>query len=659
MKRFIFILVIIFPFFANGQTLVPKRQIEPFVIDTTEQDINKPNWDEYIRRFSSPAYSITNGYVPYFNGTTLATSQIYRHSSGIGIGLGGGEYPIGMLDVNGNIYIRGVPDHPNYAARIADVRSIVSDSLSLFSGGDIDLSNYVTKTGTDTISGTKRFTSDLNIYKDSPYYTALITNETSNGAGLYLSKPGEPGVYQSGFNSNLGLLYTWSFGNYDYWIGLNNTELFRFKKGGSFSLKEIASSPATPASGFADVYAKSDGRLYFKNSSGTEYNLTSQGYWSNVSFGITYSNNIGVGANPLANAKIYSYSNDNGVWAGYFRNDYTGGYGLYVRAAASTDYTLRLLDNGATDLFNVRGSGAIYAPSLGTGTDSNVLYYNTSTGLITYGATPSGSGDALWTSGTGYISPATSTDEVRIGGTSDSGDYKLQVIGHSYFAGSVNTGSYVQIYEIAAPATPSSGWGRMYAKTDGKIYFKNDGGTEYDLTAGVGEGSGTVTSVGVSSSDFSVSGSPVTTSGSITLNLGNSAISNQTALTSGLVYTDELLVSDAGVLKRMDVQVIEDYMKREVTLSNNATSMNYRTAPKVNLTLTTAVADFVIQNLPEGGEGQIDLTSNGNTFNIAGDTGYTTLKRMGEKTDINSGGKTTIVFWRTGSTLNYGYIHEN
>ena len=41
-----------------------------------------------------------------------------------------------------------------------------------------------------------------------------------------------------------------------------------------------------------------------------------------------------------------------------------------------------------------------------------------------------------------------------------------------------------------APSTPSSGEGVFYEKNDGKIYFKNDGGTEYDLTSGGGGGGG-------------------------------------------------------------------------------------------------------------------------------------------------------------------------
>lgn len=40
----------------------------------------------------------------------------------------------------------------------------------------------------------------------------------------------------------------------------------------------------------------------------------------------------------------------------------------------------------------------------------------------------------------------------------------------------------------SSPATPASGYGIVYAKTDGKLYFKNDAGTETDLTATGGGG---------------------------------------------------------------------------------------------------------------------------------------------------------------------------
>jgi hypothetical protein len=46
--------------------------------------------------------------------------------------------------------------------------------------------------------------------------------------------------------------------------------------------------------------------------------------------------------------------------------------------------------------------------------------------------------------------------------------------------------------QASSLGTPSSGYGVIYAKTDGKVYFKNDGGTEYDLTTAGGGGTNPV-----------------------------------------------------------------------------------------------------------------------------------------------------------------------
>jgi hypothetical protein len=51
--------------------------------------------------------------------------------------------------------------------------------------------------------------------------------------------------------------------------------------------------------------------------------------------------------------------------------------------------------------------------------------------------------------------------------------------------------------------------------------------------------------------------------------LNNNVISGQTALASGLASTDELMVSDAGTLKRMDVSVLQSYMQSNLTFTTN------------------------------------------------------------------------------------------
>ena len=56
--------------------------------------------------------------------------------------------------------------------------------------------------------------------------------------------------------------------------------------------------------------------------------------------------------------------------------------------------------------------------------------------------------------------------------------------------------SKIRLAEGAAPETPATGKVYIYPKTDGKVYSKDDTGTEYDLTAGAGGESNTASNVG-------------------------------------------------------------------------------------------------------------------------------------------------------------------
>lgn len=50
--------------------------------------------------------------------------------------------------------------------------------------------------------------------------------------------------------------------------------------------------------------------------------------------------------------------------------------------------------------------------------------------------------------------------------------------------------TWLEMAEVAGPTTgePGTGFGALFAKSDGKIWYKNDGGTSYDLTATGGSG---------------------------------------------------------------------------------------------------------------------------------------------------------------------------
>jgi hypothetical protein len=93
--------------------------------------------------------------------------------------------------------------------------------------------------------------------------------------------------------------------------------------------------------------------------------------------------------------------------------------------------------------------------------------------------------------------------------------------------------------------------------------------------------------------------------------------------------------------------------------SSSSITMNFATAPKATLSLATN-GTITITNVPDGGEGSIEVTSSGAyTLAIAGSTGYTTTQKMGTVSAIASTAHTTVFYWRSGSTLYYGFLLNN
>ena len=66
---------------------------------------------------------------------------------------------------------------------------------------------------------------------------------------------------------------------------------------------------------------------------------------------------------------------------------------------------------------------------------------------------------------------------------------------------SINADKFLEIDEQSSVDTPASGKGRIYFKTDGKLYMKDDTGSEQEVGAG---GAGTSVEVNQSSHNFEV-----------------------------------------------------------------------------------------------------------------------------------------------------------
>ena len=95
-------------------------------------------------------------------------------------------------------------------------------------------------------------------------------------------------------------------------------------------------------------------------------------------------------------------------------------------------------------------------------------------------------GEMLLRSGGAWISTVISSGD--LGALSTSGG---TITGDLDITGYLTLDNYLILTElISSPATPPGGSAYFYVKTDGKLYYKNDSGTEYDLTA-AGSGSDT------------------------------------------------------------------------------------------------------------------------------------------------------------------------
>lgn len=153
-------------------------------------------------------------------------------------------------------------------------------------------------------------------------------------------------------------------------------------------------------------------------------------------------------------------------------------------------------------------------------TPGNNKYYGTDgSGSKGFFDVPGGGGGG-WTDDGTTVRLTTSSDNVAIG-TSSAGTNKLLVDGTTYLQGNVITTGYIYIDDKTTPG--SSNFGRIYQKSDGKLYYKsNDSNSniEYDLTA--------------SSSGMS---NPMTTTGDIIYSSSGTTPARRAIGTTGQVLT--------------------------------------------------------------------------------------------------------------------------
>lgn len=206
---------------------------------------------------------------------------------------------------------------------------------------------------------------------------------------------------------------------------------------------------------------------------------------------------------------------DNGN-LGIGTNSSNAHFHIHVENYDDPDNLFLISGGGAIgDAFSVNEVGAVTIDDL-SGTGTRLVRTNSSGVLESLAAGTSSQylrGDGVWAAvsgdgdgiydGNGSLPVAGSQVTVGTGSMiynlSSTGDFDIRDAGVSRFFvqdnGNVGIGSSttneqltvagtISMQEQASNETATSGYGKIYAKTDGKVYYRNDGGNNYDLTQG-------------------------------------------------------------------------------------------------------------------------------------------------------------------------------
>lgn len=189
-----------------------------------------------------------------------------------------------------------------------------------------------------------------------------------------------------------------------------------------------------------------------------------------------------------------------------------------------------------------------------TGPVSGLIYFNTTTGAKWYNGSAWKTAGDLESAQT-FTGVKTLTSALLAGGSLDisaagnfsflasAGANTITIGGATSilsFPGSLSapkTSNYFDFAEVAAPSTPASGFLRVYAKSDNKLYKKDDNGVETEVGGSSGSGSGEVNAILNSSAATDTTGWTAATNYTIARDTSNSPLSPVTSTSFSMLTT--------------------------------------------------------------------------------------------------------------------------
>ena len=240
------------------------------------------------------------------------------------------------------------------------------------------------------------------------------------------------------------------------------------------------------------------------------------------------------------------------------------------------------------------------------------------------------------------------------------------VVGAGVNIWAIRTTGEVVLAEIAAGLTPDADFVHMYAKADGKVYSKDDVGTEYDLTAGAGGSDSFVTWDAPAGTD------PVADSSTDTVTFTTGDASLLITGTAGTDTMDFAIAADGvteAALKAVDGAADEECLTFEATVGDfewqacgGAGSNSFETwdTPAGTDPVADGTAD-TIQFLVTGSEITItgDSGADSITFDFAADAGTditADLEEEAHNTEHASGGDDILYGQHYGTFVQSGDV---
>ena len=394
---------------------------------------------------------------------------------------------------------------------------------------------------------------------------------------------------------------------------------------------------------------------------------TGAGLWTDAATYIYRNGDVSIGK-ATSTGLVFETESSDADYVGLFQNtNGTTGKGLKIQGGGggTSNSILELYNTDPALRFDFRAAGQLYLKNLDAATAANMLYIQAD-GEITTGAAPGG----------GDITAVNTAALSGLAGGATSGDVSLTLdIDNLTSELAILTSDYIAFEDVGVGIRKTQLSNLPFLATGTKLDDLSTPDDNTDLNATTSY-HGLLPKLGGGTTNFLRADGTWSAPAGGSPTLADIATNSPTTAdqTFQLNSTTDFIIENSGgatdilTIAELDGDAIfvgsltSDESRVQSTLADGTVSMYLSSGHITDIVLAENTV-ITIVGLEDGKEGRIEVT-NGSpayTLGINGSTGYTTEVVMGTNAVIDAtvSSHTTVVFWRTGSTLYYGYIYDN